>query len=127
MKKNRLRKRTLRFERLEAKASPAALLVALAPLPEAIQERLEPVLQMEHGSSACHQASEKWQFSHSVIALLKFVDQNTLPSENESTVCSPPTWDQCRIADEMMQLKDHALQTVVMAQQLQLSPSDWNS
>jgi hypothetical protein len=119
--KNRSRKRTLAFERLETKATPAVLLVALAPLDDATHERVEPVVQDESESLGPVDTSANWQFCHSVVTLLQFVDEHTMPGARESAVCSPPTWDQCHSADEMMKLQDRDLRTLVMADRLDSS------
>lgn len=126
--KNRSQKRTLTFERLETKATPAALLIAMAPLDDASHDQIEPVAQDSNQSLI--DSSTNWQFSHSVGTLLQFVDENTnasqehaaspnaLPRSHDSQVCAPPTWDQCRGADEMMKLHDRELQALVMAEVL---------
>jgi hypothetical protein len=121
--KNRSRKRTLAFERLETKATPAALLVALAPLDDATHERVEQAVPDATGAIHAVDTSSNWQFCHSVVTLLQFVDECTLPGAPDLAVCSPPTWDQCQTADEMMKLHDHELRTLVMADQLD-TPTD---
>ena len=112
--KNRSQKRTLSFERLETKATPAALLFAIAPLDEIVHERVERVVQ--DSSQSAIDASANWQFSHSVCTLLQFVENHTSPESRESAVCTAPTWDQCHSADEMMKLHDRDLRALVMAE-----------
>ena len=124
--KNRSQKRTLTFERLETKATPAALLIAVAPLDDAAHDRLEPVMQSMHSDSQSENVSStNWQFSHSVGTLLQFVDQHTPPTASETEVGAPPTWDQCRGADDMMKLQDRELRALVMAERLG-STSSWD-
>ncbi len=113
--RNRSQKRTLAFERLETKATPAALLIAIAPLDEATHERVECVVQYNSESLIEVDTSTNWQFSHSVYTLLQFVDEHTLQRSRDSAVCAPPTWDQCHSADEMMKLQDRDLRALVMA------------
>ncbi len=125
--KNRSRKRTLSFERLETKATPAALLVALAPLDEATHERVETIAQDTSASLVVVDISANWQFCHSVVTLLQFVDEHTDPEARESAVCSSPTWDQCHSADEMMKLQDRDLRALVMADGLDSSAETWSN
>ena len=129
MPKPSSRKRTLAFERLESKHVPAALLVALAPLDDDSHQRLEPILHASADSSARapqtvpadpDRQSGHWQFVHSVGALLEFVDQHTNSAASEPELCAAPTWDQCRAADEMLQLRDEALRTIVMTENLDM-------
>jgi hypothetical protein len=126
--KNRSQKRTLTFERLETKATPAALLIAVAPLDDASHDRLEPILQcdkqLQSDQHSANVSSTNWQFSHSVGTLLQFVDQNTPPTASETEVCAPPTWDQCRSADEMMKLHDRELRELVMGGPTKWSPTN---
>jgi hypothetical protein len=121
--KNRSQKRTLTFERLETKATPAALLIAVAPLEDAVHDRLEPIIlgdsRTQTDQQSANVSSTNWQFSHSVGTLLQFVDQNTPPTAGGTSMCAPPTWDQCRSADEMMKLQDRELRALVMAENLE--------
>jgi len=112
--KNRSQKRTLSFERLETKATPAALLFAIAPLDDVTHERVERAVQ--DSSRSAIDASANWQFSHSVCTMLQFVNEHTLSESRESEVCAAPTWDQCHSADEMMKLHDRDLRALVMAE-----------
>ena len=125
MKKNRARKRTLTFERLETKAAPAALLIALAPADDGLHERAESSAESRVAPIAEVDTSGNWQFAHSPITLLRFVEENTYPHSQEATVCSAPTWDECSTADEMMQLKDADLQALVIAQAFPEVPENW--
>jgi hypothetical protein len=68
--------------------------------------------------------SGNWQFVHSVYTLLQFVDQQTLPQPRESDLFSPPTWDQCQVADAMLKLHDRELRTLVMADRLDATWSE---
>lgn len=127
MKKNRAQKRMLTFEQLETKATPAALLIALAPLNDSIHEHVESAVQNQVETITAVDTSGNWQFCHSVITLLRFVEENTLPEGHEAAVCSPPTWDQCRTADEMMQLKDADLRTLVIAENFDAPTDAWTA
>jgi hypothetical protein len=124
MKKNRPRKRTLMFERLETKAAPAALLVALAPVDDAIHERVESAVQSDLDDLSAVDTSGNWQFQHSVTTLLQFVEDNTLPEAHHTASFSPPTWEQCRTADDMMQLKDSDLRALVIAENFHSEPAN---
>jgi hypothetical protein len=125
MKKNRPRKRTLMFERLETKSAPAALLVVLAPVDDATHERVESAVQNDQELLSAVDTSSNWQFQHSITTLLKFVEDNTVEQIQHTSTYSAPTWEQCRTADDMMQLKDADLRTLVMSETLQPASGHW--
>jgi hypothetical protein len=119
--KNRSRKRILAFERLETKASPASLLIAIAPLDPADHEQVEPVVQ--NSRSALVDASTNWQYHHSVSTLLQFVEEQTRPATGEPEGAGRlPSQDACESADAMMKLDDPDLLALVRAEQF-ASPS----
>ena len=107
------RTRRLAFELLEPKASPSALLLALAPLDETTQRAIE----FERSAYA---ATVSVGVTHSAnVALLEYIDQHTQERpELGHLKVAIPTPAQAAEADKMMQATDTDLRCLLIVEML---------
>jgi hypothetical protein len=122
--KNKTRKRPLGFERLEVKATPSTLLLALAPLDETFHVAVEQTRDLA-GSAEPQwlevDTSANWRIHFSTHELLHFVDQNTIRRGRDTCAVDAPTAEQCQQVDEMMKLGDHDTRALVISDSLTLA------
>jgi hypothetical protein len=116
----RLKNRILTFERLDAKATPSSLLLALAPLDEPFHQAVERERENAAGDLAelAVATTGSWHFAVSTSDLLRFVENNSSRRVADTRQVVLPTPDECRRADEMMKLGDHDTRAVIIADSL---------
>ncbi len=102
------RARRLAFELLEPKASPSALLLALAPLDESDQRVIE--------SDRAIYATTTNAANDANAALLKFIERNTRSHEGAGAEMSLPTRERAAATDKMMQATDTDLRTTLITE-----------
>lgn len=112
-----MRPRRLAFELLEPKASPSALLLALAPLDEAAQRLIESTSSLAAAPTATPDTN---------AALLRFIAENTRSDPWRATMTPLPTPEQAAAADTMMQATDTDLRAMLIAEMLDASSADGN-
>ncbi len=110
------RVRRLTFELLETKASPSALLLALAPLDEADQEQIE-------SARALYAAPliNKVEINPTNAALMKFIEENTRSSADVRSARPMPTAAEAAAADTMMMATDTDLRSMLITEMLNAS------
>ena len=115
---NRVRKRILAFERLEAKSTPTSLLLALAPLDETFHVTVEQMRDDEVPGHQCLDVdtSANWQFQISTHQLLCFVEENTSCRVEDVSPVARPSAEQCQRVDEMMKLDDVDTRVLILAE-----------
>jgi len=110
------RVRQLAFELLEPKASPSAVLLAVAPLDEPQQAIFEAQHAM-YATSAVETGSD------ANVALLEFIERNTQGDVTEPLRLPLPTPQQAAVADHMMAATDADLRSMLIAEMLQANPA----
>ncbi len=108
------RKRRLAFELLETKASPSALLLALAPLDESDQRWLEA----ERAMFAAPTTDAARPTHDANTGLLEFIDQNTRRPSDSPPPWPAPTAAQATAADNMMTVTDSDLRSLLISELL---------
>ena len=114
-------RRRLTFELLEPKASPSAILLALAPLDEPEQRMIESERAM-YATTAASTASTTSNDAN--VALLWFIERNTRGIEAAGSAMRLPTSEQAMAADKMMQATDTDLRSMLITEMLSASAAD---
>ena len=103
--------RVLAFEQLETKRSPAALLLAVAPLDDDTHAASEYEVQQRNVDSSGY-----WRQHHSSEQILHFIEQQS--GQGSFRPWATPDTSECTSADQMMKLQDDALRTILIAESL---------
>jgi hypothetical protein len=115
------RLRSLTFERLETKATPSSLLLALAPLDESIHVSIEQIRECATAGWPGMDTSGNWQFEFLTGDVLRFVERNTRHQDRDSASIACPTAEQCERIDETMKLGDGDVRALIIADNISLT------
>ena len=112
------RVRRLTFEILESKASPSAVLLALAPLEELDQGviEIERALYTAHTSTAPAASISATGIVNT--ALLQFIEHNTRRTTEDLASPGVPAAARAALADTMMQATDADLRAMLISETL---------
>ncbi|MGE3778291.1 MAG: hypothetical protein AB7F89_13970, partial [Pirellulaceae bacterium] len=94
---NRSKVRVLSFERLEVKATPTSLLLALAPQNDNFHAAAERMWEPSSTEFRLQlDTSANWQVAVSTQELLRFVEDHSCCQDRDYLATSSPSVEQCR-------------------------------